>query len=261
MGRYFTGGAGPRHTDISAVFAQTGYADADPYDPAEGTPNKEARVRTVLSAAVRRPRRARELMDGLLSEMRAHGCFDRGSGSFEEPKFSALQRALAMIGWALSEDAVLSPVGVIDLGTGGRRALDDQLARLRRATDDPALLLGTAKDMLEAVAKFVLEELEFPYREGADYAELWYLARERLGLHPKDIDATVAGGAQVRQILQSAWSIADSVNALRSREGTGHGRTLPTGVLPEMAMYVVREACSMAEFTLQTLDRYVGRSS
>lgn len=224
LGRSFTGGAGPRHTDISAVFERAGFSDVDPYNPAEGVPNKEARVRTVVEAVIRRPQRARELLDGLLSEMRASGSFEPGGINYDAVKVAALQRALSRIGWALTEAAELAPLGMIDVATGGRAALDDQLARLRRSTDDPALLLGTAKDFLESVAKFVLEELGLTYRPQADFAEVWYLARDRLGIHPKDVNVTTSGGPPMRLILQSAWAIADSVNELRRLQGTGHGR-------------------------------------
>ena len=259
MGRYFTGGAGPRHSDLTAVFMRTGYDPDDPYVEAEGTPSKEVRVRAVLAAAVRRPGRARELVEGLLAEMRAVGCFNSIGDQSDRERVAALQRAFRRVGWELTEEAELLPVGIIDVATGGRAALDDQLARLRRATDDPALLLGTAKDLLETVAKFVLEEVGFPYRDGAEFGELWYLARERLGIHPKDIDASSPGGSQMRRIVQSTWTIAESVNELRQHQGTGHGRTLPTGVTPSAALLVVREACIVAEFTLNTLDRQLGR--
>lgn len=259
MGRFFTGGLGPRHTDLTAVFMRTGFGDADPYVEAEGTPNKETRVRTVIAYAGRRPSKARDLMDGLVAEMHATGCFTDGSPSHDGARVANLRRALGRVGWQLSDDGVLVPTGVIDIATGGRAALDDQVARLRRATDDPALLIGTAKDLLEAIAKFVLEELDFAYRPGADFGELWYLARERLGIHPKDIDVAAPGGSQMRAIVQSAWTIADSVNELRAAQGTGHGRTLPTGVSASAALFVVREAGSVAEFTLNELDRQLGR--
>ena len=55
--------------------------------------------------------------------------------------------------------------------------------------------------------------------------------------------------------------IAEQVNVLRGLQGTGHGRTLPTGVSPELALLVVREACSVAEFTLNALDRQRGRAA
>ena len=54
--------------------------------------------------------------------------------------------------------------------------------------------------------------------------------------------------------------IAGMTNQLRNHEGTGHGRTLPTAISPEVALLVVREACSVTEFVLETLDRQMGRS-
>jgi hypothetical protein len=48
-------------------------------------------------------------------------------------------------------------------------------------------------------------------------------------------------------------------NQVRNVEGTGHGRTLPTAMTPEMALLVVREACSVAQMVLATLDRSLAR--
>ncbi len=44
LGRYFHGGSGPSHSRLTTVFLNSGYGDADPYDAADGTPNKEVRV-------------------------------------------------------------------------------------------------------------------------------------------------------------------------------------------------------------------------
>src|SRR6266540_2359903 len=62
-----------------------------------------------------------------------------------------------------------------------------------------------------------------------------------------------------KAVLQSSWKIAEQINELRCIQGTGHGRTLPTGVTAEMALLMVREACSVADFALTTLDRLYGR--
>ena len=88
---------------------------------------------------------------------------------------------------------------------------------------------------------------------------MWYLARDRLGVHPTQVVPNTAGSEQVRSILQASWTIAEQVNQLRNLQGTGHGRTLPTAMSPEMAMLVVREACSLAQFMLSSLDSVVGR--
>lgn len=98
-----------------------------------------------------------------------------------------------------------------------------------------------------------------PVAGKTDFPQPKYLARERLGLLPKDVDLSTPGGPAIRAILQSSWQIAEQVNALRAVQGTGHGRTLPTGVSPEMALLIVREAVSVAELMLATLARKYGR--
>lgn len=265
FGAFFTGGSGPTHSALSRVFDRTGYGDAAPYRPPDLEPNKEDRVRTTILAAEEDPAEARDLVERLLAELRADRYFTRDE---EQPEFERtrrarvadLRRAFARIDWELTDDGELRPGhGISVSAAAGRPAVEEQLVRLRRASGDPALLLGTAKEMLESTAKYVLEEFGVSYTQSGDFGQLWYLARDRLGIHPKDIDTSVPGGAQVRKITQSAWTIAEQVNELRGEEGTGHGRTLPSGVSPEMALYVVREACSMVEFTLQTLDRRFGR--
>ncbi len=259
LARFFFNGAGPSHTKIGNVAAGAGYGDDDRYSPTTQSPNKEVRVLTVLRAARRRPGRARELVEALLVQLRVHGCFDPDRNTYEGETVGIAQRAFLRAGWTLSDDGVLSPVGAIDLTTGGRKALDEQTARLRRATDDPGQLLGSAKDLLEAVAKYVLEEMSMPASAKADFDHLWYLARDRLEILPEQVDVTLPGANNIKAILQSSWKIAEQVNKLRGLQGTGHGRTLPTGVSAEMALLVVREACSVAEFTLTRLDRLRGR--
>jgi|CXWL01.1.fsa_nt_gi hypothetical protein len=266
LGAFVTGGAGPRHSVLTRVFGRTGYEKAARYNPASQAqqPNKEDRVRDTVAAAVRDPARSRELVDGLLAEYRASGFFtpdtDTESECRRKQHVAAARAAFGRIDWELTEAGELRPAGVGSVvAVEGRPAIEDQLERLRRAPDDPALLLGTAKEMLESTAKYILEAFSVPYTPRTDFDELWFHARDRLGLHPKDVDLSQPGGEQVREILQASWSIARMSNELRKLEGTGHGRTLPTAVSAEMAMLVVREACSVAQMALSTLDRYLGR--
>jgi len=46
----------------------------------------------------------------------------------------------------------------------------------------------------------------------------------------------------IQTVIESAWKSTDAANQLRNLQGTGHGRTLPTGVTAEMALLVVPEA-------------------
>lgn len=263
IAQFFFGGAGPSHSKLTRIFMAGGFGDDDPYMPPKdgkpASPNKEQRVLQVFATAVRKPSGAKALVDAMLADLRVHGSFTPGNARFSPDAIRPTQKAFARAGWILSDDGLLAPMGGIDLSTGGREALEEQLGRLRRSTDDPAALLGTAKDLLEAVAKFVLEGLGFPVSGKEDFNQLWYLARDRLNLLPQNVDVNIPGHKSIRAVLQSAWAIADQVNELRSLQGTGHGRTLPTGVTGELALLVVREACSVAEFMLTTLDRQLGR--
>ncbi|WP_197377548.1 abortive infection family protein [Mycolicibacterium baixiangningiae] len=255
LARFYFGGNGSTHTKLTAAFAASGFGDAAPYDELTHTPNKEIRVRQAIQAAVRRPTRARQLVESLLRDLRAGGHFD--DGSIARDDLARTQAAFRKQGWTLSDAGDLTEVS-INLDTGGRPALNEQLHRLQQADDDPALALGSAKDLLEAVAKFVLSELDWPIGKNAGFGQLWYLARERLNILPHQVAADTPGASHIKAILQSSWIIAEEVNALRNLQGTGHGRTLPTGVTAELARLVVREACSIAEFALTSLDRAKG---
>jgi hypothetical protein len=100
-------------------------------------------------------------------------------------------------------------------------------------------------------AKFVLAKSACPYRS--------MLTLRRSGTlratisHSKSTNPSRAEPS-IRVILRS-WNIAKQMNVLPDQEGTGHGRTLPTGVSPDLALLVAREVLSM----LTTLDRQFGR--
>lgn len=257
---YFHGGAGPSHSKLTSVFMGAGLADVAPAGTSMGEgPNKEQRVQRTILAALRRPDSARRLADGLLSCLRTVGAFDEDAPGYDAARARTLRKAFARQGWTLTREGDLLPQGGIDFKTGGRAALDEQLARLRQNTTDPGALLGTAKDLMEASAKFILEELSVPVHDKMSFDELWHHARDRLGILPQQVARGVPGEACIKSILQSAWKIAEQINTLRGLQGSGHGRTLPTGVTPEQALLVVREACSVTEFALASLDRQIGR--
>jgi hypothetical protein len=259
VSKFFHGGAGPSHSEISRGLIANGFGDDYRFVPGGVSgPNKEHRVLQGFAAARRRPARARTFVDEMLGLLRLGGLIGEVSKANEDEK--RLRLALSRTGWYLTDAGQLRAFAGVDLNTGGRKALDEQVARLRASTADAALLIGTAKELLESVAKYVLEETEMPYSPKLDFAGLWYLARERLGIHPKQVDPDIEGFEAVRSIHQSTWAIAEQVNALRNLQGTGHGRTLPTGITEELAMLVVREACSVAEYILALLEKTHGRS-
>jgi hypothetical protein len=265
LGAFCRGGSGPTHTALSQVFKRCGYGNAAPYDPTSSKIqiNKEVRITETIAAAAREPHRSQELVSALLALFQSQRFFQRSADNQQEVERRQLvdgaKRAFARINWELTDSGELRPAGVGSVvSIEGRPAIEVQLKRLKESVDDPALLIGTSKELLESTAKFVLEAFSVPYRPNSSFDELWHLARERLGLLPTQVDMAKAGANEVREILQSAWLIVKTTNLIRNDEGTGHGRTLPTEMTPEMALMVVREACSVAELVLSTLDRMMG---
>ncbi|RXW31973.1 hypothetical protein C1706_07940 [Propioniciclava flava] len=258
---FFFAGDGPRHMTLTRCFTSCGLSDVDPYNPAEGVPNKEQRVLTVCRAARGRPGDVGDtLLDQLLTALRVHGTFTDTSPQVIE-RVQTLRRALMAQSATLDDEGRLLRSNPIDLGTGGRPALDEQLSRLRHNVEDSSVLLGGAKELLESICKLVLEEQSMLPDRRADFDELLALALDRLQLQPHLVDVTIPGGKQVRAIYQSAKTTASTINELRNLQGTGHGRTLPPGISRETGRYVIREATHVAELLLSTHDRQMGRST
>lgn len=101
------------------------------------------------------------------------------------------------------------------------------LSRIERATKDGdhALVLGTAKDLCEAVAKITYQQRSERFGSGIEMSELIPGAHRLVDRLP-----AVPGGAQggaVRDLAQGAMKIATRVVELRNRAGSGHGRPEP----------------------------------
>jgi Abortive infection C-terminus len=230
-------------------------------DPKRTDPNvtKEVRVRTVLGEAVStNSTRAIQITDLLLARMRARGCFDPVSDHYPNDGagvVAAAQRAFRRVGWELDDEGHLSPAVPTGLDRHlDRRAIEASIERIRRAPDDAALLIGTAKELLESTSRYVLEEIGQPARRNADFPELLYMARDRLDLLPQRVDQGSPAAGTVREVYDGLWKVAKAVNELRNAEGTGHGRTALPTVSAETARVIVQAAGLLSSLLLDTLD-------
>ena len=260
LSKCFSGGAGPSHRELAEVFHKAGVSDLDPAHESQDGASKEVRVRIVLgrvSQDHRRIQAAGGLVRDLLARMRVFGSFDEDAETQADPKvLRALRDSLETEGWVLDSRGRLSPLVLTEIDNASLRpALDAQIARLRNAPEDAALLLGTAKELLESSARYVLDELSQPARKNASFDELMHLARERLGLLPKQVDAEDAAGRAVRKAYDGLGKVAEAVNELRNIEGTGHGRTLLPATSPATARALVEASAVLSQVMLSTLDR------
>lgn len=136
-------------------------------------------------------------------------------------------------------------------------AIREQLDRIRRsANDDPALAIGTAKELVESTAKIVLIELGHPVDDRADLPELAKAAQLALGLHPTAVPSSDPDSSDgVRRILGAVTTIASGLAELRNRgHGTGHGpATARIGLRPRHAHLAVNAAITWCQLMLDTL--------
>ncbi len=112
-------------------------------------------------------------------------------------------------------------------GLAGRNlsyALRSYVTRARRGHEDSVLVAGTDKDLIEATAAHVLAERYGSYTP-ADFPTLLGQAFYALGLaaqRPKQ-EAGGIEGARVSMSV-SLYELGCSVNRLRNKAGSGHGR-------------------------------------
>lgn len=134
----------------------------------------------------------------------------------------------------------------------------DHLERLDRAVaaDDPAQVIGTAKELVESTAKLVLLSCGEKVDGGEDLPALTRRAQILLGIHPESIAAGPDGLGGVKKILGAASTVTSGVAELRNRGfGTGHGgHERPVGLHRRHARLAVNAARLWCEFVLDTLS-------
>jgi hypothetical protein len=103
--------------------------------------------------------------------------------------------------------------------------LYQQIERMYEAVDDdPALAIGTAKELIETACKTILEEQGERIDDAWDLGELVRETRKALGLLPEDVPETSRGAETIRKLLGSLGNITQSLGELRNLYGTGHGK-------------------------------------
>lgn len=231
----------PSHSDIEFHFKTAGLLQADP--KAQGqTVGKAKRVRAVLSWALdNATNKGEELCAALVALVKAKGGFRSGSSNYvgDEAIANAVE-AFRSEGFVLGADGDLRPVLLDTLrGTELTSALSAYVQRARRGSLDAALLVGTSKDLLEATAAHIISETYGQYPEQANLPTLLGQAFTTLGL-ATDQDAKQIGEPPQRRLQRALYEAGCAVNALRNKQGTGHGRPWLPNVTDAEALSAVQ---------------------
>lgn len=134
--------------------------------------------------------------------------------------------------------------------------IQEQIDRIQQAgNDDPALTIGSAKELVESTAKVVLAERGVSTNDNKELPALVHAAQETLGLHPLSAADGPDSSGTVKKILGAATTIATSLGELRNRGyGTGHGAaSARVGIRPRHAQLAVNAAVTWCQLMLDTL--------
>jgi hypothetical protein len=121
----------------------------------------------------------------------------------------------------------------------------------RNIESDSAAAVTAACAILESVCKAYLEENGQTLPNRQVLGTLWPAVAQHLGLSPKDM-----ADDDLKRILQGLFSISDGVGALRTHEGSAHGRS-PGRVYRLAARHArlaVHASHTMAMFILETWE-------
>ena len=132
--------------------------------------------------------------------------------------------------------------------------LHRQIERMRNSVDsDPALTLGTAKELIETACKTILEEHGRQIDPTGDLGRLVKEAREVLKLLPADIPDSVKGAEAIKRLLSNLGAVAQSLGELRNLYGSGHGRSgKRRSIEPRHARLASSTAAALTTFLLET---------
>jgi hypothetical protein len=132
--------------------------------------------------------------------------------------------------------------------------MQKEIERLENAVDrDPALAIGTAKDLVESCCKTILEKRGVNFSNKTDLPELTKLVARELQLVPEGITEAAKGAETIKLILRNLAALTQYLSELRGLYGSGHGRDgRHRGLQPRHARLAVGAAVSFIDFMTET---------
>ena len=149
----------PSHADLEFQIRRVGLADGDPKSQGQNV-GKAKRVRSTLSWALEHnPTAGSSLVSNLLELIRGHGGFRNASPNYVGEH--SIENAIGVFGsegYELSLDGELRPKLLDNLSGKDLTEAIEAYVRRAKGTQDAALVAGTGKDLLEAVAAHILQQ-------------------------------------------------------------------------------------------------------
>lgn len=130
------------------------------------------------------------------------------------------------------------------------RAAQERVQRAEAAHDVEATI-GSAKELIETVAKAVIDALGGSYGSNIPMGKLAKQAIAAVSARP----IALQGRPSLRKLAGSLVAAAQAVAELRNTDGTGHGRATPTNLDLSHAQFVRTAAIGWCQWVLAAAER------
>ena len=132
--------------------------------------------------------------------------------------------------------------------------MQKEIERLENGVEkDPALAIGTAKELVETCCKTILSKRGIKVPNDIKMPELTKLLTKELKLVPEGISEEAKGSEKIKLILHNLSSLTKYLSELRGLYGSGHGRDgKHRGLEPRHARLAVGAAVTFIDFVTET---------
>lgn len=245
----------PSHSEISKVLQDLNIADLDP-KIADPSLNKVKRVEFLLYTLTSEDidsTKGQDLFFRLLDLLRGYRGFRADSDNYVgKEAFENFKYVLKSSGIFIDDGGNIIPV-ILDSLTESEyeEALLKYIRRAKKGSMDAALLVGTSKDLLEAVSYHVIFKKMGTYKQ-KHFPTLLGLAFNCLGM---TTPADKGEFSHVERMESSFYELGCSINNLRNREGTGHGRPFLPSIADHEATAAIESMGMISEYMMKKLEQ------
>ena len=164
-----------------------------------------------------------------------------------------IEECEAIVNRLLSGDSNLGDLVEIAIRVDADYLLQ-QIKRMEDAVEsDPALAIGTAKELIETCCKTILEERGEPFAKDAEMSDLTRAAFRQLKMTRDDVPDATEGAESIKRVLSNLGSICNEIGRLRNLYGTGHGKLADSlGLSPRHAKLAVGSAATLVRFLFES---------
>jgi len=132
---------------------------------------------------------------------------------------------------------------------GCTSVVSQHLERIAASVErDPPAAVGSAKELVESVCKFILDDYKVEYSGKDDLLVLYKKVAKELRLTRESVPGSVKGSESAQRVLQNLATSVQALAELRNELGLGHGQTRPSAAFARHARLAFNASRAVVEF-------------